>query len=76
MYYKSVKSEYVVKLLNHFRVGTLLYSYVMPLMGDNLFEIIRKTKMTYAFMLKIAKDICCGVRDLHAGCLIHRDLKP
>jgi serine/threonine protein kinase len=45
-------------------------------MGPDLLERIRSGKLNSGQVLEIAKDLLCGVRDLHSAGIIHRDLKP
>ena len=67
-------SPYIVPFVGYTETPTqLIFKYVPICLGNVLRD---KTFSSIQILVKIARDIACGMRDIHANNIIHFDLKP
>lgn len=73
-------SPYFVTIEERGTVPNRFLFVVMPLYGDNLFDLMQKTnkdrKFSTATGLHLAEQTLTAIRDLHRNGFIHRDIKP
>lgn len=81
---KKINSKYVMKITDYFYEENAEYriaAIIMPYIDVTLSEImndsnIYKDEHFEQLVLKIGKDLCCGLEECHCGELIHKDVKP
>ncbi|MDR1737230.1 MAG: protein kinase [Candidatus Symbiothrix sp.] len=70
----QIRSDYLVHSIEHGFHRDVPYIVMEYCAGGNLLKLMGKTEN--ADMTQIARDILCGLRDLHRSGKVHRDLKP
>ncbi len=76
-----VKSDFIVSIFGieqTYIYGNLTLAVIMELIqGTSLSELLRKKGMLpEGFLLAIAREMACALRDIHRLGIIHRDVKP
>jgi len=70
----QIRSDYLVHSLEHGFHHDVPYIVMEYCSGGNLLKLMGQAEN--ADMTQIARDILCGLRDLHRSGKVHRDLKP
>lgn len=73
LYFSS--SPYLVQA-HSYEVNKTAYHILMPLAKYNLFDLIKKNKLSSEQIPFIAYNICLGVEYLHRHRIVHGDIKP
>ncbi|MGX9359268.1 serine/threonine-protein kinase [Mycoplasma sp. 2575] len=74
---KTIKSPNVIKMIGYYVSADESYYAMELIKGTNLKVLIAKhKKIPVDEAIRIAREICRGLYDIHSSNVIHRDLKP
>ena len=73
--YKLLKSDYIVNLLDVFKINNEIYM-VLPLATESLGDIIEFEEISNDNLKRYAYQLVQGVLAMHNKGVIHRDIKP
>ena len=69
-------AKYIVPFVGFTEEPYLLLFKYIPVCLEHVLFHKTKTHLSSSAVVKIAKDIACVMRDIHANNIVHLDLKP
>ncbi len=74
--HKDLDHSNIIKFNDYFETKDKIYIFLEYAKNGDLFEFLRKNRLTEQTQLRFFYQVCLAIRYLHKRDILHRDLKP